>query len=423
MAIQITLRCERCGAPAKGDAWITCTSCGTLCGFDFTRWLDSDQWLAFTRRAMADPAAYAQRWARHEAALVDAALKARGLDAKDPRFEPALTQAAAEAEFLMGEVPSVAPPRVKENTELRKRYARWIGFELLQTKLGGRVTDLYAKLNEATKALGFGANENPMPAVQGMLDVLRELLRARYELGSPPDPEGLSEEARFRIAASQLLSAYVRLIAPEHQAGILGMLYGEGSVQAHGPVSHDYSLYFDWECPKCGLFSLQAHGVELTTCPGCFCSRRFNVGALKLGALAQPCPSCGARVDFAQGATDARCAFCTTEQRRFAATGAAQRLLSREVRQQVAAQHGLPMEMPEQEGLGVTAQTRTQRQSEGIARMAQWFHMFTTPARLYGLARASSVDASSIFAGALPIVQAEGPPEALKLLSAAAAKV
>jgi hypothetical protein len=49
--------------------------------------------------------------------------------------------------------------------------------------------------------------------------------------------------------------------------------------------------------------------------------------------------------------------------------------------------------------------------------------MFITPARLHGLARSSSVDVSSVFALALPIVKAEGPPEALKLLNAAAAKV
>jgi hypothetical protein len=288
--------------------------------------------------------------------------------------------------------------------------------------LGGRIADLYVKLNESTKALGFGANENPMPAIEGMLGALREIQRARRELGSPPDPEGLSEDARLRIASSQLLSAYVRLISPEHQLRILRMIYGEGSVQAQGAASHDYSLYFDWECPLCGLFSLQGTGTELMTCPGCFCSRRFNIDALKLDALAQPCPSCGARVEFAQGATDARCEFCTTEQRRFAATGSAQRQLSREVRQQVAAQHGMPMELPESEGLGVTPQTRTQRQAEGVARMAQWYHMFITPARLFGLARSGSVDVSSVFALAMPIVQAEGPPEALKLLSAAAAK-
>jgi chaperone required for assembly of F1-ATPase len=81
------------------------------------------------------------------------------------------------------------------------------------------------------------------------------------------------------------------------------------------------------------------------------------------------------------------------------------------------------MEMPESEGLGVTAETRMMRQAEGVARMAQWFHMFITPARLHGLARSSSVDVSSVFALALPIVKAEGPPEALKLLNAAAAKV
>ena len=213
----------------------------------------------------------------------------------------------------------------------------------------------------------------------------------------------------------------MRLIPAEHQAKILLMIYGEGSVEVSGAMSHDYSLYFDWECPRCGLFSLQAHGVEMTTCPGCFCARRFNVDALKLGALAQPCPSCGARVEFAQGVTDARCEFCTTGQRRFAATGAAQRLLSREVRQQVAAQHGLAMEMPEQEGLGVTPETREQRQAEGLARMAQWFHLFTTPARLHGLARASTLDTSRLFTLAMPILQTEGPPEALRLLEKARA--
>lgn len=414
MAIRITLKCEHCGAPAKGDTWIECTSCGTWCGFDFTRWLDSDQWLEFTRRAMQDPTAYQQRWARYEAALNAAADLAR-----EGKMEAALAKAAAEADWQMGEIPSHVPPRVLGDAELRKRYARWIGFELLQHRLGGRLSEFYAKLNEATKALGFGGNENPMPAVEAMLAALREIHFERKALGGPPDPEGLSDDARLRIASSQLLSAYVRLIPVEHQPAVLRLIYGEGSVETDGAASHDYSLYFDWECPKCGLFSLQAHGVELTTCPGCFCSRRFNIEALKLSALAHPCPSCGARVEFAQGQIDATCGYCTTMQRRFAATGAAQRLFTREVRQQVAARHGLPMDLPEQDGLEVTPANREQRQAEGLARMAQWFHMFTTPARLHGLARASAIDASIVLTLALPIVQREGPPEALKLLNAA----
>lgn len=415
MTFAITLKCERCGAPAQGDTWIACSSCGTWCGFDFTRWLDSEAWLEFTRKAMQDPQGYQQRWARHEAALQEAAALARA-----GKSEAALDKAAAEADWVFGEHPLHLPPRALANGELRRRYARWVGFEMLQQRLAGPVAAAYARLNEATRALGFGANENPLPAVEGMLAALREIHSARKKLGGPPDPEGLSDEARLRIASSQLLSSYVRLISPEHQAKVLALIYGEDAIADHGPRSHDYSIYFDWECPKCGLFSLQAHGVEMMTCPGCYCARRFNIDALKLGALAQPCPSCGARVEFAQGQIDATCSYCTTTQRRFAATGYAQRLLSREVRQQVAAQHGLPMELPEQEGFGVTAETRDQRQAEGLARMAQWFHMFVTPARLRGLARASTLDASRIFSLAMEVVRREGPPDALKLLERAA---
>ncbi|GIK54247.1 MAG: hypothetical protein BroJett014_32200 [Planctomycetota bacterium] len=424
MAIRLTLRCERCGAPSVSEgAWVLCKSCGTWCGFDFTVWLDSDQWTEFNRRAMADPEGYMRRFERHGQALDQASAQARGSSPGQPAFEAALEAAAREADWLMAEMPSYVPPRVLTNHELRRRYARWIGFDLLHARLGGRVSALYTRLNQATAALGFGANENPMEAVKAMLAVLRELAQARQELGSPPDPEGLSFEARLRIASSQMLSAYLRLIAPEHQGPVLEMIYGQGSVEVVGPASHDYSLYFDWECPRCGLFSLQGHGVEVTTCPGCFCRRRFDVEFLKLGALAQPCPSCGARVEFARGAPEARCDFCTTTQRRFAATGAAQRLLSREVRLTVAAQHGLPQEIPEQEGLEVSAATRLQRQAEGVARMAQWFHMFVTPARIYGLARASAKESTSaLFAAALQIVMAEGPPEAVKLLQAAQRK-
>ncbi|HRJ79472.1 MAG TPA: hypothetical protein PLF37_13275, partial [Planctomycetota bacterium] len=83
----------------------------------------------------------------------------------------------------------------------------------------------------------------------------------------------------------------------------------------------------------------------------------------------------------------------------------------------------LPQEIPEQEGLEVSAATRLQRQAEGVARMAQWFHMFVTPARIYGLARASAKESTSaLFAAALQIVMAEGPPEAVKLLQAAQRK-
>ena len=415
MATHITLKCDRCGAPTQGETWISCSSCGTVCGFDFTRWLDSDAWIEFTRKAMADPQGYQQRWARHEAALQEAAVLARA-----GKSEAALERAAAEADWVFGEHPLYLSPQAKADRELRKRYARWVGFEMLQQRMAGPVAAGYAKLNEATRALGFGANENPMPAVEAMLAALREIHFARKKLRGPPDPEGLGDDARLRVASSQLLSSYVRMISPEHQAQVLRMIYGEGAISEQGAKSHDYSIYFDWECPRCGLFSLQAHGTEMLTCLGCYCSRRFDLDALKLNALAQPCPSCGARVDFAQGQTDATCAYCTTTQRRFACTGAAQRLFSREVRQQIAAQHGLPMELPEQEGSAVTPENRNMLQAEGLARMAQFFHPFITPARLRGLARASSLDASRVFALALPIVQREGPPEALKLLRAAA---
>lgn len=264
MAIRLTLRCERCGAPSVSEgAWVLCKSCGTWCGFDFTVWLDSDQWTEFNRRAMTDPEGYMRRFERHGQALDQAAAQARGSSPGQPAFEAALDAAAREADWLMAEMPSYVPPRVLADRELRRRYARWIGFDLLHARLGGRVSALYARLNQATAALGFGANENPMEAVKAMLAVLRELAQARQELGSPPDPEGLSFEARLRIASSQMLSAYLRLIAPEHQGPVLEMIYGPGSVEVVGPAGHDYSLYFDWECPRCGLFSLQGHGVEV----------------------------------------------------------------------------------------------------------------------------------------------------------------
>ena len=89
----------------------------------------------------------------------------------------------------------------------------------------------------------------------------------------------------------------------------------------------------------------------------------------------------------------------------------------------VAAQHGLPQEIPEQEGLEVSAATRLQRQAEGVARMAQWCHLFVTPARIYGLARASAKEtAPALLAAALQEVKTQGPPEAVKLIEAALAR-
>lgn len=421
MAMLIHARCERCGAPAQTleTAWLCCSSCGTLIGFDFTRWLDSPQWLAFTRRAMADPAAYSARWSRHAARLGEAAQ----LMPLNP--QAALTIGAEEALFLMGEVPSMLPPRAMENAPLRARYARWVGFELVQAHMPGKIAALYADLNKAMAAVGFGSNPDPLPRFSQALNVLRQLLHARYELGSPADPEGLSEDARFRVMASQLVSAYLQLISPEHQAQLLRQIFGESSVEVQAGSAQDYSLYFDWECPKCGLFSPQGRGTDCMTCPGCYCARRFDARVLGINAIAILCHGCGSKVELGEGVLGAQCSYCTSEVRRFIATGDAQRAIVADVKAQTAARLGIDVAatVQEAEGIGATPENRESRVRDGLIRIAQWYHMFITPKRCLGYARASlsGVDLAGFLDTTARQAQAQGPPEAAELLRSAAA--
>lgn len=159
MAHVIHLRCERCGGPTdtKDAPWIRCPSCGSTVGFDFTSTLENPEMADFMRRNMEDPQRYAKLWEKHEAGLK----KAVALHAKSP--EKALAKAADEVEFLLKETPWQYPPEVKTDSARREAYKRWIGFELLHSRLPGKLPGLQLKLNEAAAAIGFGANENPLP--------------------------------------------------------------------------------------------------------------------------------------------------------------------------------------------------------------------------------------------------------------------
>lgn len=409
----IHLRCDRCGGPTDGrPAWVRCGQCGATAGFNFTQWTESPAFLEFQRQAMLDPAAYQQRWNHHSAELDRAA----GLHASNPAA--AMEIAAQQAEFVLATTSWVFPPHALADADSRAAYRRWLGFELLHYRLGGRIAALYAKLNQATAAIGFGANEAPLPAFLEMLEVQRELLEAREQLGSPPDPEGLSPEARLRVQASVMVGAYLRLVSPELQHQLLLAIYGPKAVAEAAPIGQDYSVYFDWHCPQCGLFSPQAVGTDRMTCPGCYCARPFEGDAMQTGALDAICHGCGSRVEIAKDEMLARCGYCTSQVQRFVRAGDAHRALVAEMKARIAAQYGFdPKEsIQPSNGFGVTPQNRLERLRDGLVRIAQWYHQFLTPTRYLGFARASLGSDPGPLAALLQQAEAkaaqEGGPEA-----------
>lgn len=382
----IHLRCDRCGGPTDGrQAWVRCSQCGTTAGFNFTQWTESPALLEFQRQAMLDPLGYQNRWNHHTAELDRAA----GLHATDPA--QAMAIAAEQAGFILDNTGWVLPPHALTDAQTRAAYCQWLGFELLHQRLGGRITALYADLNRATAAIGFGSNEAPVPAFLEVLEVMGQLLAARAELGSPPDPEGLSPEARLRVQASVMVGAYLRMVSPELQHQLLLAIYGPKAVAEAAPMGQDYSVYFDWQCPQCGLFSPQNVGTDKMTCPGCYCARPFEGDAMSTGPIAALCHGCGSGLQIAAHEMMAVCGFCTSQVQRFVRAGDAHRTLVAEMKARVAAEFGFdPKEsIQPSNGLGATAANRLDRVRDGLVRIAQWYHQFLTPTRYLGFARAS----------------------------------
>jgi DNA-directed RNA polymerase subunit RPC12/RpoP len=383
----IHLRCDRCGAPAdaSGGVWIRCASCGAIAGYDITSYTDSPEVAEFTHRNFNDPKGYVDRWARHDAELKRAA----SLHVKSPAA--ALDIAAEQAEFVLTETPWMVPPAVKDDRQLREAYKRWLGFELLYHRLPGKINNLYGKLNEATAAIGFGSNENPLPAFEKMLAVLRELLEARIELGSPPDPDGLSLEARLRLQASQMIAVNIRMVSPELQLDLLRSIYGKEAVEVQAIGGQDYSVFFDWKCPQCGLFSPQSSGTDRMTCPGCYCARRWDPDEMAFAPISVVCHGCGSRFDLAQAQMHAACGYCTSQVKRYVRPGEAHRVVMAELKKQEMARHGGNYEemMAASDGFGATPENRLERLRDGLLRIAQWYGKFITPARYVGFARAS----------------------------------
>jgi DNA-directed RNA polymerase subunit RPC12/RpoP len=388
----IHLRCDRCGAPtdATGAVWIRCTSCGAIAGYDFTSYAESPEMAEFTRRNFEDPTGYVERWKKHEAEL----LRAEKLHRKSPA--EALEIAAEQAEFVLAETPWIVPPAVKTDDKLRRGYKRWLGFELLHYRLPGRIKQLYGRLNEAATAIGFGANENPLPAFEKMLATLRELLEARVEAGSPPDPDGLSLDARLRLQASQMVAAYIRMVSPELQLDLLRSIYGKDAVETKAIGGQDYSVFWDWQCAQCGLFSPQHNTTDKMTCPGCYAERRFDFDAAALDPVSVVCHGCGWRLDLAHSQMLAACPYCASQVKRYVRAGDPYRAVMADLRKKEVEKHGgsYAQMMAEGNGFGVTPATRRQRLVDGLVRIAQWYSKFITPARYGGFARASLPGAS-----------------------------
>jgi hypothetical protein len=431
MAHVIHLRCDRCGAPtdATGAVWIRCTSCGAIAGYDFTSHTDSPEMAEFVRRSFNDPMGYVERWNKHDAELK----RAEKLHKKTPA--EALDIATEQAEFVLAETPWVVPPAVLTDPELRQAYKRWLGFELLHYRLPGKISQLYGKLNAATAAIGFGANENPLPAFEKMLAVLRELLETRAKLGSPPDPDGLSLEARLRLQASQMVAAYIRMVSQELRLDLLRSIYGKEAVEMQAIGGQDYSVFFDWECPQCGLFSPQHNTTDKMTCPGCYAERRFDHDAMALEPVSVLCHGCGWRLDLAHSQMHAACGFCTSQVKRYVRAGDPYRAVMADIKKREVEKHGGSYEemMAESNGFGVTPQNRLDRLRDGLVRIAQWYNKFITPARTAGFARAalpgrSDRDVDALLAEAEKLADFEtregyGAPEAGELLRKARAKI
>jgi DNA-directed RNA polymerase subunit RPC12/RpoP len=384
MALVIRYRCHACGAhldTSGGVAWLRCGYCRALVGYDWQAWFESPDYGAWLKQQAANAGAWADYQKDVEAAA-KAARKGR-LEKAEEHLREAITR-------QMALTPHTWPPEVHRDKAYRERYLRFEAWARLQSYVDPSMMALDAELQTVCRALDY---RNPMPTLEKALVLLRKQLARLAALPGAEDPDGMPPDARTRVVLSLFVNAYLPMLNREQRLKALRDVHGVNNVlEAGASTTDEVGWFIDWQCPRCGLASLQARSALELCCPGCYHRRPFSSEVLGLSAVSVRCGSCGATVALAAGAQEAACGSCGTRTRRILRTGAVEQDLARQAMRESAARHGLtPEALPAQgvEGFPVTEDNRLELRLTGLARQAHWYAKLVQVSRYVELVRRS----------------------------------
>jgi DNA-directed RNA polymerase subunit RPC12/RpoP len=384
MALVIRYRCHACGAhldTSGSAAWLRCGYCQALIGYDWQAWFESPEYAAWLKRS----AQLASGFAAYQKDVEAAATAAR--KGRAEKAEAHLRDAVGK---LMELTPQSYPPEVRRDKAYRERYLRFEAWARLQSLVDPTLKALDAELQTVCRALDY---RNPMPTLEKALVLLRKQTDRLAALPGAEDPDGMPPDARTRVVLSVFVSAYLPMLSREQRLTALRTVHGTNNVLEAGETSTDeVGHYLDWQCPRCGLASLQARAALELTCPGCFHRRPSSREVLGLSATSTRCGSCGNTVALAAGEVETACGSCGARVRRLLRTGAVEQDFARQIREDLAARQGVDAgALPEEgvDGLPVTEENRQELLLTGLARQANWYARLVQVPRYVELVRRS----------------------------------
>lgn len=380
MALIIRYRCHTCGAHVEAQgraAWVRCSHCQALVGYDWQAWFESPEYIAWLRSAPAQAPRLADI-PRHMEAAKGALQQGQRTEA-----EHHLRQAV---ERTMELLPQNYPPEIQQDPAYRERYIRydvWIRFQWM-------ADPAIASLDEEVMALSRAVDfSHPLPTLEKLLALQRRQFSRLEFLQGAEDPDGMPSGSRTRLALSSLVSAYLPWLTPEQRLEVLGAIHGVNNVRQAGDDPQDeLGFHIEWPCPECGLHSLQGRGATVACCPGCLYRGPLSPEASELSALQTRCGSCGHPVTLAPEQREIPCSVCGASVRRLARTDEAFRdyILGNLPRTEDV----LPS-LPAGgiRGVAVTEQNRLEWVLTGLARQANQLAWMLQPSRYVRLVRNS----------------------------------
>lgn len=358
-------------------AWVRCGYCRALVGYDWQAWFESQEYAEWLRRYPAVAPGFTDFQKEVEAAR-EAARK--GLLNEAERW---LHRAV---DRVMGLTPQLYPPEVQRDPAYRQRYIRYDAWLRLQWIMDPTIAALDTEVQAVSRGLDM---RDPLPTLEKLLELTRRQLSRLAALPGAEDPDGMPPASRSRVWISCLVSAYAPMLTPEQRLTMLRAVHGVNNVhEVEGASRDEVGLYFDWQCPRCQLFSLQGRGATTVFCPGCLCKAAVPAELTALSALPTRCGSCGHPVTISQGKIEEPCGVCGARVRRIARTGSVERDLALETISKSG--HELP-QLPEEgvPGVPVTPENRLDLVLMGLARQANMYARLIQPSRYVEMVRRS----------------------------------
>jgi len=374
MTVIVRYECHACGAPAEAhgeQAWLRCGYCRALLGFDWQAWFESPDYSSWLKKAPSQVAA----WGDYQklAARGEALAKKGELEKAEESFREAV-------EKMLSLSPHVFPPEVQTDRAYRERYLRHTAWAQLQQFADPEAAKLWAGTMDLLRRFQL---RDPLATLEPAAEQMGRMVDRTVRIpGAPEDPDGMPPNARRRVSMTQFLSAYLHLLSPAARLKLLERMHGSGNVVVTGDARADeVGLYQEWECPRCGLFSLQPRMATERCCPACLCRRRVGSGREALAETTVACRGCGAQTTLAAGAFEGTCVHCGGALRRLARTGDAERDFARAVQKQ----YGGPA--AESDGLPLEGADFADLQRLGVAHAFLWYGKLTGKEQLAGVLR------------------------------------